>query len=140
MAKKKSTQDVWKCLSIQQPHAWAIILGAKDVENRSWKCNHLGRLYIHAGLTECDDTVVDEVIARVANHLRIPISAARDAYGQHRERSFGAIVGFVRMVGCATSYDSDWFEGEYGFILKDPEPLDEPVPCKGRQRLFTFNS
>ncbi|MYD70022.1 MAG: ASCH domain-containing protein [Acidobacteria bacterium] len=136
---KKINRDGWKCLSVHQPYAWAIIMGAKDVDNRSWKSNHLGRLYIHAGLTERDDTVVDEVIARVAKHLRIPISAAREAYRQHRKQGLGAIIGSVHMVGCATSYDSEWFKGEYGFILRDPEPLNEPVRRKGRPRFFTCN-
>ena len=26
----------WDCLSIRQPWAWAIVKGAKDVENRKW--------------------------------------------------------------------------------------------------------
>ncbi len=137
MAKKN--REVWKCLSIRQPYAWAIVMGAKDVENRSWKSSHLGRLHIHAGLKEFDETIVEDVTERVARHLRIPISAAREAYRVHRERGLGAVIGSVRMVGCVTSHDSEWFEGDYGFILSDPEPFDEPIPCKGRQRIFKFS-
>ena len=113
-------------------------MGAKDIENRSWKSNYRGRLYIHAGLSECDETDVEDVTARVAKHLRIPVSAAREAYRVHREVGLGAIIGSVHMLGCATSYDSEWFEGEYGFILSAPEPFDEPIPCKGLQRIFKF--
>ena len=42
------------------------------------------------------------------------------------------------MVGCATSYESEWIddEYEYGFILEDPELFEEPIPCKGRQKIF----
>jgi hypothetical protein len=36
-----------KALSIQQPWAWAIIAGHKDVENRSWYTHHRGSLLIH---------------------------------------------------------------------------------------------
>ena len=129
---------MWKCLTIWQPYAWAIVMGAKDIENRNWKSNHTGRLYIHAGRKECDEATVEEVTARVAEHLRIPTTAAREAYRHHRQSGMGAIIGSVRMLGCATCYDSDWFEGDYGFILSDPHPFDEPIPCKGLQRIFTF--
>lgn len=139
MAKKKD-QEIWSCLSVHQPFAWAIVMSAKDIENRSWKSRHLGRLHIHAGLTERDADEVEEVIARVANHLRLPITAAREAYRHHRRRGLGAIIGSVRMVGCATSYASEWWdEGtEYGFIFRDPEIFDEPIPCKGLQRIFKY--
>ena len=82
MAKTKD-QNRWRYLSIRQPHAWAIIMGAKDIENRSWKSNYCGRLYIHAGMSERNETVVEDVTARVAKHLRIPVSAAREAYRVH---------------------------------------------------------
>ena len=134
MAKTKD-QNRWRCLSIRQPHAWAIIMGAKDIENRSWKSNYCGRLYIHAGMSERNETVVEDVTARVAKHLRIPVSAAREAYRVHREVGLGAIIGSVHMVGCATSYDSEWFDGDYGFILGDPQLFDVLIPCKGLQRI-----
>ena len=44
------------------------------------------------------------------------------------------------MLGCATSYDSEWFDDEskFGFVLSEPQPLDTPIPCKGSQRIFKF--
>ena len=36
-----------------------------------------------------------------------------------KEVGLGAIIGSVQMVGCATSYDSEWFDGDYGFIFGD---------------------
>ena len=131
MAKKN--EEPWHCLSVHQPLAWAIVMGAKDIENRSWKSGYLGRLHIHAGLTERDEAKVEDVVARVANHLRIPVTAAREAYRHHRQRGLGAIIGSVRMVGCATSHASDWWdeETEYGFILGDPEVFDDRSPAKG---------
>ena len=92
------------------------------------------------GLTERDEAEVDDVVARVANHLRIPVTAAREAYRHHREHGLGAIIGSVRMVGCATSYASEWWDEdtEYGFILSDPEVFDEPIPCKGFQKIFKY--
>lgn len=130
MAKKK--QDEWNCLSIRQPHAWAIVVGAKDVENRDRVSYYLGRLHIHAGLTEAADAV-EETTERVAAHLGISASAARARYRRHRERGLGAIIGHVQMFGCAVSHESEWFDGKsrYGYLLRDPVRLRQPIPAKG---------
>ena len=130
MAKKN--QEVWNCLSVRQPHAWAIMVGAKDVENRKRRCYYLGQLYIHAGLTE-DVDAVEEITERVAAHLGISAGAARTRYRRHRERGLGAIIGHVQMFGCAVSHESEWFDGEpqYSYLLRDPVPLRQPIPAKG---------
>ena len=131
MARKKN-QDAWNCLSVRQPYAWAIIVGAKDVENRKRPSYYLGQLYIHAGLTE-DVDAVEEITERVAAHLGISASAARARYRRHRERRLGAIIGSVQMFGCAVSYESEWFDGkpQYGYLLRDPVRLRQPIPAKG---------
>lgn len=132
-------EEPWRCLSVRQPLAWAIITGAKDVENRDWPSKYKGRLHIHAGLKKPEGAEVEEVIRRVAKDLRIPVAVAREDYQRHREHGFGAIIGSVRMLGCATSWDSDWHDEEqYGFVLTDAQPLDTPIPCKGRLRIFKY--
>jgi len=35
-------------LTVRQPMASAIFLAGKDVENRTWRRHHRGRLWIHA--------------------------------------------------------------------------------------------
>ena len=41
------------------------------------------------------------------------------------------------MFGCAVSHDSAWFEeGQFGFLLRDPEPFTKPIPAKGNRRKF----
>ena len=41
-----------KCLSIQQPWAWAVVNGWKPIENRTWHTNYHGPLLIHTGQRE----------------------------------------------------------------------------------------
>lgn len=36
-------------LSVRQPWAWLLCEGLKNVENRNWRTNYRGELYIHAG-------------------------------------------------------------------------------------------
>ncbi|MBB3041198.1 hypothetical protein [Nocardioides soli] len=38
-----------KALTVQQPWAWAIVHGGKDVENRTQAWSYRGLLAIHAG-------------------------------------------------------------------------------------------
>lgn len=37
-----------KCLSIKNPYSYLICAGIKDVENRSWKTDYRGYIYIHS--------------------------------------------------------------------------------------------
>lgn len=135
----KSDQEPWHCLTVHQPWAWAIVTGAKDVENRTWPSRFKGRLHIQAGLKKPDDDEVEDVIRRVAKHLRIPVAAAREDYQRLAEHGFGAIIGSVHMRGCAWNWDSEWYDEElYGFVLTEAQRFDTPIPCKGRRRIFRF--
>lgn len=48
----------------------------------------------------------------------------------------GCIVGSVEIVDCVTASPSPWFFGPVGFVLRDPVPLAQPVPCKGALGFF----
>ena len=138
MAKRAAGEREWKCLSVRQPYAWAIINGAKDVENRKRKLKYVGRLHIHAALTEETD-YVDECVARVAKHSGVSEAGALEDYRGHLRHGLGAIIGSVHMFGCAVRHESPWFkEGWFGYLLRDPEPLRKPVPCRGSPNIFKF--
>ena len=137
MAKRVTPHGEWNCLTVRQPYAWAIITGAKDIENRKQKRRYVGRLYIHAALTEVADHV-DECVARVGKHLGVSDAAALDEYRRHLGHGLGAIIGSVHMFGCAVHHESAWFQGPFGYLLRDPEPLTKPVPCKGSPNFFKF--
>jgi len=48
----------------------------------------------------------------------------------------GAIIGHVNLVDCVTASRSPWFVGDYGFVMRDPVLLPEPVPCRGYQKFW----
>ena len=108
-------------LTVRQPFASAIVFGSKDVENRSWAASYRGRLLIHAGLGE--DAAPDEAWA------------ADEEHGSPR----GLIIGHVRLLDCTRlRTDSSWaMPGAVHWLLACPVALREPVPCKGRQGLWT---
>ena len=121
-----------KTLSIQQPWAWAIVRGFKDIENRTWRTKYRGPLLIHAGKKE-DTESVQYVIRQVAFQTADLPGLVLSDYIRHGHR--GAIVGHARLVDCVSAHRSRWFEGPWGFVLEDAKPL-QPHPYKGRLGLF----
>jgi hypothetical protein len=117
-----------KALSIRQPWAWLIVSGYKDVENRTWATTHRGLFLIHASgrpmtrSEEADLRLWCEEVGIDPPAFPLPT---------------GGIVGRAVLDDCVTSdpEDSPWFEGPYGFLLGDTEPLPF-FPCKGRLGFF----
>lgn len=114
------------CLSIRQPWAWLIVNGHKDIENRGWPTNRIGKILIHAGKGMTRDEYDD---ARdVADDLGVAIPKFGDL-----ER--GGIVGRATISGCVDRSRSPWFFGPYGFVLVDAAPLPF-VQCRGQLGFF----
>lgn len=121
-------------ISIRQPWAWLILNAGKDIENRDWPTNFRGRVLIHAS-KNCSraeyDGAVDFLIAR---------DLERRGGGLPWIDQFdrGGIVGSVEIVDCVTASDSPWFVGEFGFVLRNPQPLPF-APAKGRLGFFNVS-
>lgn len=94
-----------KILSIKQPWAWLIINGGKDIENRKWKTNFRGRFLVHS--SKSDDRDAMRWFVEKYN----PDDLIR-----------GAIIGSVELVDVVDRSSSPWFQGPFGFVLKDPRP------------------
>lgn len=111
-----------KALSIRQPWAWLIVNGYKDIENRSWSTELRGKVMVHAG-----KSIDWEGWHLVRRHFpQIPIPW---------EFETGGIVGSVEITGCTNQSDSPWFEGKFGFVLKNGKPC-EFKPCRGMLKFF----
>ena len=106
-----------KILSIRQPWAHLIVIGIKDIENRTWYPSYRGPLLVHASVT-----AVDEDFEKAQILLGEPL--ARD------QMRFGGVVGRCDLVGVVTRHQSPWFTGPYGFLLANPRSLNF-VPWKG---------
>lgn len=102
-------------LSIRQPWACRILYDGKDIENRTWHTSYRGRFYIHA--SKGFDKEDREHVLRAAMPL-------------------GGIVGIAEIVDCVTKSDSPWFSGPFGFVLRNIQALDKPIPCRGALGFF----
>ena len=100
-----------KALSIKQPYPHHIFHDGKDVENRDWPTKGRGWFIVHAGVSKSE--LAD-------SQMDLPR---------------GGIVGMARIVDCVTDWDSPWFFGKYGFVLRAafPVPL---IPCRGQLGFF----
>jgi hypothetical protein len=124
-------------LSVRQPWAWAIIHGGKDIENRTWRRwpgIWPARIAIHAAkaavsLAEyCEARAFMWERGDLLKNRRCPLHAALDR---------GGIIGSVELVDIVTASDSPWFEGPYGYVLRDPQPC-EFIPCRGALGFFRW--
>ena len=123
-----------KALSIKQPWAWLIAVGYKDVENRSWKTNLRGRIYIHAGKKPDRESLKNVLLSEEG-----PLDSRARAFARDLARTWkeSAIIGEVDIVDCVTHSDSPWFTGRYGFVLANPVLYETIIPCKGTTKFFT---
>lgn len=137
-----------KALTVQQPWAWAIVHGGKDVENRTQAWGYRGELLIHAG-GRIDVRGMTSHLVNHAMRARRRETRMDDEPVLHR----GAILGLVDLIGAHTAHegccDSDWAEQAYPehggstrhdvvhLELADPRPLEQPIPCRGQLGLWT---
>lgn len=119
-----------KALSIMQPWAWLIINGHKDVENRIWPTRFRGEVLIHAG-KKYDDSFDCRDFKSLDRLEHAPWTG-------DVEEEFGGIVGICEIVDCVQSYESEWFFGPYGFVIRNARPLPFR-PCRGMLGFFTPN-
>lgn len=109
-------------LSIQQPWAWLIANGFKDIENRDWPTKVRGVFGIHAG--KKIDTAAIAYIRRAFPDIALPETFET-----------GGIVGRAVITGCVTEHTSRWFTGKYGFVLAEQRPMPL-IPCRGMLGFF----
>jgi len=144
----------YKALSIRQPWATLITIGLpvydsilnkdgtsrvefrgkvliKDIENRKWPLPKWfetpQRIYVHAGKGE-DNSALEWLLSQGFPAFPVLMMFTRPK---------GAIVGEIDILDCVTESDSPWFQGPYGFILANPMPYRDPIPCKGKLGFFT---
>ena len=120
-------------LSVRQPWAWAIVAGHKVIENRSAasvRAGHMDcrRIAIHAA-TGLKGDEFDWAVWRLDQHGVVcprPDDLVR-----------GAIIGAGDVVDFVTQSDSEWFGGQVGLVLENPEVCD-PIPAVGALGYFAW--
>lgn len=139
-----------KALSIKQPWAQLIVDGVKDIENRTWKTNFRGRIYVHASKpTKFNVSLTDDQVLAAIYVMKDAIDG---------RMYFGAIIGEVDIIDCVQNHSSIWAEhkatkfkevdGElveveipvWNWVLANPVKYDQPIlNIKGALSFWEFN-
>ena len=150
-----------KAITLTQPWATLVSLGAKTIETRSWGTSHRGWLAIHAAKTMpsfARDLCFDEPFFSALEAAGDWVPDAENPTVTKLNLPYGAIVAVVNLHhvgeirrawnGNPYVYPKDWSVtgdevafGDYtfgrrGWILANPHPLREPIPCRGAQGLW----
>lgn len=115
--------DFTYALSCRQPWAWLIVVGLKDIENRSRPIYKTGTLLIHAAI-RFDLEGLNWV------RLHFPRIVLPEEF------TTGAIVGQAEIVDYVDRHDSRWFTGPCGILLRNAIEYKKSIPYKGQQGLF----
>lgn len=128
-----------KVISIKEPFATLITMGAKKIETRSWKTNYRGELFIHAsGKTLAKEFLEnkDFVLALIKN----------------MDMNYGNIICRCNLVDCVYMDEEflnnikkhpmeyslgEYKLGRYAWVMEDIEPI-YPIPTKGQLNIWNF--
>jgi activating signal cointegrator 1 len=114
-----------KCLSIRQPWALLVCVGARTIENRTWNTSYRGEIAIHASGYE-------QAIKHFMKQETWDASIS-DRF------SLGAIIGVAELYDTMLFDEHVWddpcAEGPVCFLFRNARLFITPIPHKGRVNL-----
>lgn len=138
-----------KCLTLTQPWASLMAIGAKTIETRSWKVpvDSWGLIGIHAGKGLADMTEFD--FAELCNRDPFATALAHGGYMDARELPRGAILAIANIAWIKpTTFENppeepersfgNYAPGRYAWHIDHVMPLPRPVLARGYQSLWPY--
>ena len=151
-------------LSLYQPWATLVMIGAKRIETRSWSTDHRGAIFLHASKKKSREQIN-------LWHEEPFHSVLREAgIRRWQDLPLGAVLGTVEIIDCkpivaeyvpTAAGLSEWHEeqdatgmqpppepersfgnygpGRFAWMLDRPNKFNTPIPHPGRQRLFNIH-
>jgi hypothetical protein len=126
-----------KVITLQQPWATLVVMGAKTYETRGWSTNHRGRILIHAGKS------------REMGSAVIHLPPFKKFIPDFHALPFGAIVGEAcvsytvqtenvrkKIFGTDELAFGDYSTGRFAWKLTEPKSYKNPVYCNGSLSLW----
>jgi len=128
-------------LTLRQPWATLVAIGAKRVETRSWKTSYRGLVAIHSSAAE----------PFWCRELRLVEPFYQALAGQPMDLPHGLVLCVAELAACRecngqTTAEIGYPESEFGdfrpgywrFELSDIHPLRNPIACKGALGLWSI--
>lgn len=136
-----------KCLSVKNPNSFLICSGVKKIENRTWKTDYRGVLYIFSsGIYE--KTIYDEYIPdKIQKDELIELDETKKLQKLlllNRDNNnllfqSGYVIGKVNLVDIIRDSDNMFAEkNNFHWILENPELFEKKdwKKCKGKLKIF----
>ena len=142
-----------KGISLWQPHASLIIIGAKPLETRSWPAHQpvIGtRIWIHAAKAKDDLIELAEYCQDLQEGFEVD-----EYYDKYRQAlvdggltkigdiPLGCIIGSAVLIWSRPTSQvrdpgpfGDFSRGRFAWRMTEPKALPTPVPFKGKQGFF----
>lgn len=151
-----------KALTLTQPWATLVAIGAKSIETRSWSTKHRGPLAIHAAkalpkswhefrhpsFIDALGPLVDVNSLGAPNIDRLPTGCVLAVVNVIDVFSTEELVGMtmqvdgrpthVPFIGAAEYAFGNYRPGRYGWVFNKIRQLTQPFPYKGAQRIWTM--
>jgi hypothetical protein len=139
-----------KAITLTQPWATLVAIGAKKIETRSWNTNYRGPLAIHAAKGFLQDAQHICFNVPFRNYLGDYVALNETYLGQHKF-PLGAIVATCELVNVVriSSFTErplnpefsfgNYSDGRYMWFLENVVTLPESVPAKGALGLWEWN-
>lgn len=143
-----------RCLTLTQPWATLVAIGAKRIETRSWPTNYRGPLAIHAGAGP--SSIGWPQLNHICNHTE-PFRSVLQLGGRHPAEvlPIGAVVAVCRLVSVhritAAGVEGfrpqppadeiafgDYSAGRFAWLLADVWRLPEPIRARGALGLWDW--
>ena len=144
-----------KAISLWQPWAHLIAIGAKRYETRSWKTSYRGPMAIHAGrrwtyrmFQQCWDDPFHDILRRAGCRFRPSIPGG---FVPTLDLDFGAIIAIGELIDIVPTQDvvpqlgpqevafGDFRHDRYAWLYEHIHRLPEPIPWSGRQGIFNLS-
>jgi len=152
-----------KAITLTQPWATLVAIGAKKIETRSWRTDYRGPLAIHAAKGKYNDEYLLQKIepfysalhaAGIVSRLQMPLGgvvAVCELVGVIPTAHFRESSPVYRRTGPDGRYYryeltkdemqfGDYTPGRYAWLLADVQALAVPVPAKGALGLWEWSA
>ena len=143
-----------KAITIHQPYASLIAVGAKRYETRSWATRYRGQIATHAGKQDWTGRMSSEEITAAINAFtgtRYEVASGRAENNYDYIYPYGAVIATAELVDCIKIIETteiykpellfgDFTAGRYIWVLANVKMFPEPIPERGKQGLWEWES
>ncbi len=150
-----------RAISLTQPWATLVAIGAKRIETRSWSTSYRGQIAIHAAKgfpgeakRFCESRLICRVMGWPERPEKLTQEWLYDNASRIKSLPVGAVLATANLVNCLptdmirrhvqpfTEQEEafgDYSAGRYGFLLERVVQLAAPVPARGALGLWNWD-